>query len=77
MRRWAPIACWAFPLTRFPPPCRVASSRLVSHPPFPTTTQPWKALTYKFLTTIIDDLFAFVVKMPTLHRIAVFRDDVM
>lgn len=35
---------------------------------------PWRQMTYKFLNTIIDDLFAFVIKMPTLHRISVFRD---
>lgn len=38
---------------------------------------PWRQMGYKFLNTIIDDLFAFVVKMPTLHRLAVFRDDVI
>ena len=38
---------------------------------------PWKQMGYKFLNTIIDDLFAFVIKMPTLHRISVFRDDVV
>lgn len=32
---------------------------------------------YKFLNTFIDDLFAFTVKMPTLHRLATFRDDVI
>jgi hypothetical protein len=31
-------------------------------------------MTYKFLNTIIDDPFAFVVKMPPLHRLSVFRD---
>ncbi|WOL12692.1 hypothetical protein Cni_G21459 [Canna indica] len=36
---------------------------------------PWRQMTYKFLNTIIDDLFAFVIKMPTLHRLSVFRDD--
>jgi hypothetical protein len=30
-------------------------------------------MTYKFLNTIIDDLFAFVIKMPTMHRLSVFR----
>ena len=38
---------------------------------------PWRQLTYKFLNTIIDDLFAFVIKMPLLHRLSVFRDDVV
>ena len=27
----------------------------------------------QFLNTIIDDLFAFVIKMPLLHRLSVFR----
>jgi hypothetical protein len=34
-------------------------------------------MVYKFLNTIIDDLFAFVIKMPTLHRLSCFRDDGM
>lgn len=38
---------------------------------------PWRQLTYKFLNTIIDDLFAFVIKMPWLHRLSVFRDDLI
>merc|ERR1712087_993199 len=42
-----------------------------------TAFMPWRMLTYKFLNTIIDDLFAFVVKMPTMHRISCFRDDVI
>ncbi|CAG0919715.1 unnamed protein product [Notodromas monacha] len=38
---------------------------------------PWRMLTYKFLNTFIDDMFAFVIKMPTLYRIGCFRDDVV
>ena len=38
---------------------------------------PWRQMSYKFLNTIIDDLFAFVIKMPTLHRLSVFRDDLV
>jgi len=38
---------------------------------------PWRQMTYKFLNTIMDDLFAFVIKMPTMHRISVFRDDLI
>jgi len=34
-------------------------------------------MSYKFLNTIIDDLFAFVIKMPWLHRLSVFRDDLV
>ena len=38
---------------------------------------PGRALTYRFLNTIIDDLFSFVITMPTMHRISCFRDDVI
>lgn len=38
---------------------------------------PARAMTYKVLNTFIDDLFAFTIKMPTLHRLATFRDDVI
>ncbi|KAJ3319662.1 hypothetical protein HDV06_006155 [Boothiomyces sp. JEL0866] len=36
---------------------------------------PWKTFMYKALNTFIDDLFAFVIKMPMLHRLACLRDD--
>jgi hypothetical protein len=35
---------------------------------------PWRTLIYRFLNTIIDDLFAFLVTMPWLKRLACFRD---
>ena len=35
---------------------------------------PWRMLSYKALNTFIDDLFAFVIKMPTLYRLGCFRD---
>ena len=38
---------------------------------------PGKAMMYKFLNTFIDDLFAFTIKMPMLHRLATLRDDVI
>ncbi|ORY71169.1 cleft lip and palate transmembrane protein 1 [Pseudomassariella vexata] len=38
---------------------------------------PGKAMLYKFLNTFIDDLFAFTIKMPFLHRMATFRDDII
>ncbi|QSZ30030.1 hypothetical protein DSL72_004548 [Monilinia vaccinii-corymbosi] len=38
---------------------------------------PGRAMMYKFLNTFIDDLFAFTIKMPTLHRLATLRDDVI
>merc|ERR1711991_297710 len=36
---------------------------------------PWKAMIYKSLNTFTDDLFAFVIKMPLMHRLACLRDD--
>ncbi|XP_058944990.2 putative lipid scramblase CLPTM1 [Pocillopora verrucosa] len=38
---------------------------------------PWRMMTYKALNTFIDDLFAFVIKMPTLYRLGCFRDDIV
>jgi hypothetical protein len=38
---------------------------------------PWRMLTYKALNTFIDDLFAFVIKMPMLYRLGCFRDDII
>jgi hypothetical protein len=38
---------------------------------------PWRTFMYKALNTFIDDLFAFVIKMPWLHRLACLRDDVI
>ncbi|CAM9395670.1 unnamed protein product, partial [Phaeothamnion confervicola] len=38
---------------------------------------PWRFMCYRFLNTFIDDLFAFVIKMPTVHRLSCFRDDVV
>ncbi|KAG8201779.1 hypothetical protein JTE90_027264 [Oedothorax gibbosus] len=38
---------------------------------------PWRKLSYKFLNTFIDDIFAFVIKMPTMYRLGCFRDDIV
>jgi len=38
---------------------------------------PWKLLGFRFFNTIIDDLFAYVIKMPTMHRVSCFRDDIV
>ena len=38
---------------------------------------PWEFLVYKCCNTFIDDLFAFIIKMPTMHRISCFRDDIV
>lgn len=34
-------------------------------------------MTYKSINTFIDDLFAFVIKMPLMHRLACLRDDLI
>lgn len=36
-----------------------------------------RQMTYKFLSTIVDDLMAFAIRMPALHRLSVFRDDLV
>lgn len=38
---------------------------------------PWRMMTYKALNTFIDDIFAFVIKMPTMYRIGCFRDGML
>lgn len=38
---------------------------------------PWRVLAYKFLNTFIDDLFSFIIRMPTMARISCFRDDIV
>ena len=38
---------------------------------------PWRVLVYKFINTFIDDLFAFIIRMPTMARISCFRDDIV
>ena len=34
----------------------------------------WRGLVYRFVTTVIDDVFAFMVTMPALRRMMYFRD---
>jgi len=38
---------------------------------------PWNVLVYKSLNTFIDDLFSFIIRMPTMARISCFRDDIV
>ncbi|KAF0696737.1 Aste57867_12539 [Aphanomyces stellatus] len=38
---------------------------------------PWRFMIYRALNTFIDDLFAFVIHMPMMHRISCFRDDII
>lgn len=38
---------------------------------------PWRAFMYKAFNTFIDDVFAFIITMPTAHRLACFRDDII
>ncbi|XP_065364074.1 lipid scramblase CLPTM1L [Calliphora vicina] len=38
---------------------------------------PWRAFMYKAFITFIDDVFAFIITMPTAHRVACLRDDIV
>jgi len=38
---------------------------------------PMRVLGYRFVTTFIDDLFACVIRMPLMTRLACFRDDII
>ena len=38
---------------------------------------PWETFVYLAIGTFIDDLFAFIIYMPTMHRISCFRDDII
>jgi len=38
---------------------------------------PWKTLIYRFISTIIDDIFVFMVSVPWLQRVFCFRDDII
>jgi hypothetical protein len=38
---------------------------------------PWRKFIYRAINTFIDDLFAFIIRMPTMHRLSCFRDDVV
>jgi hypothetical protein len=38
---------------------------------------PWRAMTYKAFNTFVDDIFAWIIDMPTTHRIATLRDDLV
>jgi hypothetical protein len=38
---------------------------------------PWRVFMYRACNTFIDDLFAFIIKMPALHRLSALRDDVV
>mmetsp|Transcript_99271 Transcript_99271/g.262085 ORF Transcript_99271/g.262085 Transcript_99271/m.262085 type:complete len:581 (+) Transcript_99271:85-1827(+) len=38
---------------------------------------PWKKFVYRAISTFIDDLFALIIRMPTMHRLSCFRDDIV
>merc|ERR1712060_195853 len=37
----------------------------------------WRKFVYRAISTFIDDLFAFIIRMPTMHRLSCFRDDIV
>lgn len=38
---------------------------------------PWKTLVYRFIETIIDDFYVFMVTTPLLQKVMVFREDII
>merc|ERR1712151_5417 len=38
---------------------------------------PWRKFIYRAINTFIDDLFALIIRMPTMHRLSCFRDDIV
>merc|ERR1719203_23258 len=38
---------------------------------------PWRALSYKAMNTFVDDIAAFLIDMPIMHRLSCFRDDIV
>ena len=38
---------------------------------------PWRRFVYRAINTFIDDLFSFIIRMPTMHRMSCFRDDIV
>jgi hypothetical protein len=34
---------------------------------------PWRTLVYRFIETVIDDFYVFLVTTPFLHKVMVFR----
>jgi len=38
---------------------------------------PWRKFIYRAICTFIDDLFAMIIRMPTMHRLSCFRDDIV
>merc|ERR1712060_251293 len=37
----------------------------------------WRKFVYRAISTFIDDLFAMIIRMPTMHRLSCFRDDIV
>jgi Cleft lip and palate transmembrane protein 1 (CLPTM1) len=50
---------------------------MINHKLKSVAHMPMKAFMFKALNTVIDDMFSFIIKMPWLHRLACFRDDVV
>mmetsp|Transcript_74408 Transcript_74408/g.162756 ORF Transcript_74408/g.162756 Transcript_74408/m.162756 type:complete len:628 (-) Transcript_74408:13-1896(-) len=38
---------------------------------------PWRKFIFRAISTFIDDLFALIIRMPTMHRLSCFRDDIV
>lgn len=44
---------------------------------YPSCAPPLQTFMYKALNTFVDDLFAFIIRMPTMHRLSCLRDDLV
>ncbi|OLP94712.1 CLPTM1-like membrane protein cnrB [Symbiodinium microadriaticum] len=66
--RFALPECWGTPMT----PQLFINYRMKS-----VAHLPWRRFIYRAINTFIDDLFAFIIKMPTMHRMSCFRDDIV
>lgn len=50
---------------------------LLNHRLRSVEAMPLAAFLFRTVNTFVDDLFAFVIPMPTLTRLSAFRDDIV
>jgi hypothetical protein len=55
-------------------PAEICGAYAVARNDLQGQSAPCSSFTCQAINTFIDDIFAFVIKMPTLHRVGCFRD---
>ncbi|RUP44569.1 hypothetical protein BC936DRAFT_149283 [Jimgerdemannia flammicorona] len=65
------------PLLPQPPSIQMLPQILLNHRLRSVEAMPLAAFLFRTVNTFVDDLFAFVIPMPTLTRLSAFRDDVV